>query len=42
VDAAVALGVFGVPTFIADGEMFWGNDHICMMEQWITKGSFRR
>jgi 2-hydroxychromene-2-carboxylate isomerase len=25
-DAAIAHGVFGVPTFIADGEVFWGSD----------------
>ena len=24
--AAIDLGVFGVPTMIVDGEIFWGND----------------
>ena len=27
-DAAVAAGVFGVPTFAIDGELFWGEDRI--------------
>ena len=26
-------GVFGVPTFIVDGEPFWGNDRV----EWIEK-----
>nr|WP_294504315.1 DsbA family protein [uncultured Rhodopila sp.] len=26
--AAEADGVFGVPTFILDGEMFWGSEHL--------------
>lgn len=25
---AIGRGVFGVPTFIADGELFWGNDQL--------------
>lgn len=25
-DAAIADGVFGVPTFVVDGELFWGAD----------------
>ena len=27
-DAAIADGVFGVPTFRLDGELFWGGDRI--------------
>ena len=38
VDHAVAKGVFGVPFFIADGENFFGNDHIWMMEHWLEHG----
>jgi len=26
--AAIEAGVFGVPTFVADGEMFWGQDRL--------------
>ncbi len=25
---AIARDVFGVPTFIVDGELFWGNDSL--------------
>lgn len=27
-DAAVALGVFGVPTVIVEGQLFWGDDRL--------------
>jgi len=27
-EAAEAAGVFGVPTFFVDGEMFWGGEHL--------------
>ena len=27
-DEAVRLGVFGVPTFVHDGELFWGHDRL--------------
>ena len=33
-DAAVADGVFGVPTLAADGEVFWGDDATAMFEDW--------
>ena len=26
--AAEATGVFGVPTFVVDGELFWGSEHL--------------
>jgi len=26
--AAEAMGVFGVPTFVVDGELFWGREHL--------------
>jgi 2-hydroxychromene-2-carboxylate isomerase len=26
--AAEAMGIFGVPTFILDGEQFWGSEHL--------------
>jgi len=28
---AEALGVFGVPTFILDGELFWGGDRLALL-----------
>jgi 2-hydroxychromene-2-carboxylate isomerase len=27
-DAAIQLGIFGAPTFVAGGELFWGNDRL--------------
>ena len=29
--AAIAAGVFGVPSFVADGQMFWGNDRLILL-----------
>ena len=26
--AAEAIGVFGVPTFVLNGELFWGREHL--------------
>ena len=31
-DAALAVGVFGVPTMIVDGELFWGFDSFANLE----------
>ncbi|MEH6473495.1 MAG: 2-hydroxychromene-2-carboxylate isomerase [Halopseudomonas sp.] len=31
-EQAIAQGVFGVPTFIVDGELFWGNDQLEHLE----------
>ena len=39
-DAAIALGVFGAPFFIVDGEPFWGNDRRVQIERWLEKGPF--
>jgi len=32
-DAAIAAGAFGVPTMIADGELFWGVDALPLLER---------
>ncbi|MCC2095461.1 MAG: 2-hydroxychromene-2-carboxylate isomerase [Hyphomicrobiales bacterium] len=40
VNDAIDKGVFGVPFFIADGESFFGNDHIWMMEHWLEHGTW--
>jgi len=29
---AESLGVFGVPTMVLEGELFWGNDRLAMLE----------
>ena len=35
-DAAVAAGVFGVPTLRIGSELFWGNDASDMVEDWLA------
>ena len=35
---AEELGVFGVPTFVLDGELFWGRDHLPMIRRRLGKG----
>ena len=40
VDQAIQAGIFGAPTIIVDGEIFWGNDRIPQIERWLEKGSF--
>lgn len=35
---AVAQGVFGAPFFIVDGEPFWGQDRLPLMEAWLREG----
>jgi 2-hydroxychromene-2-carboxylate isomerase len=34
-DAAIARGVFGVPTMIAGAELFWGNDRLAHLELYL-------
>lgn len=40
VEAAIAKGVFGVPTFIVDGERIWGVDRLWMLEHWLKHGDW--
>jgi 2-hydroxychromene-2-carboxylate isomerase len=40
VDAAVALGVFGSPFVIADGEPFFGVDSFELLDAWIETGGW--
>jgi len=35
-DAAIAAGVFGVPTLRIGDELFWGNDATPMIEEWLV------
>jgi len=35
-DAALAVGVFGVPTLRVDATLFWGNDATPMIEDWLA------
>jgi 2-hydroxychromene-2-carboxylate isomerase len=40
VEAAIALGVFGSPYFVIDGEPFWGVDRFDQIERWLGSGPF--
>ncbi|HND30884.1 MAG TPA: DsbA family protein, partial [Myxococcota bacterium] len=34
-EQAIAAGVFGVPTMIVDGELFWGYDSFAHLEGFL-------
>lgn len=36
-EQAAALGIFGAPTFLVDGEMFWGNDRLDDALAWACR-----
>ena len=35
---AISRQAFGTPTFIVDGEMFWGSDRIDHIDRWLARG----
>jgi 2-hydroxychromene-2-carboxylate isomerase len=35
-DEAASMGIFGAPTFIADGELFWGDDRLEEAVAWCA------
>lgn len=37
VERAIALGIFGAPSFIVGGELFWGNDRLALALDWARK-----
>lgn len=39
-DAAAAAGVWGTPTFVVDGEVFWGADRLYLVEDWLRRGGW--
>jgi 2-hydroxychromene-2-carboxylate isomerase len=41
-EQAAALGVFGVPTFAVDGELFWGNDSIEFLNAFLIDPAMLR
>lgn len=46
-DAAIALGVFGVPTFAYNGDLFWGEDATamfleCLRTDWLATPEVQR
>lgn len=38
-DEAHALGVFGVPSFIVDGELYWGGEHLPALRERLGRGA---
>ncbi|MDN3923087.1 2-hydroxychromene-2-carboxylate isomerase [Roseateles violae] len=40
IDMAEARGVFGSPFFIVEGERFWGNDRLPLLERWLDAGTY--
>jgi len=36
-EEAVRLGIFGAPSFVVDGELFWGNDRLDAALAWHEK-----
>lgn len=37
VDRAIALGIFGAPSFIVGNELFWGNDRLDLALDWARR-----
>ena len=37
-ERAVELGIFGAPSFVVDGELFWGNDRLEAALEWDPAG----
>ncbi len=40
-DEAIALGIFGAPAFIVDGQMFWGQDRMHFVERALMAAAAR-
>lgn len=40
IETAQAKGVFGSPTVIVDGELFFGADRLPQLEKWLAEGGF--
>ena len=38
-DIAASKGIFGSPTFIVDGEVFWGDDRLEHAISWSKKST---
>jgi 2-hydroxychromene-2-carboxylate isomerase len=39
-DEALALGLFGVPSLVVDGKVFWGFDALPMLREYLEGGSW--
>ncbi|RYY58309.1 MAG: 2-hydroxychromene-2-carboxylate isomerase, partial [Comamonadaceae bacterium] len=40
IDESMRLGVFGSPTVLVDGELFWGIDAFATLEAWLARGGW--
>jgi len=40
VDKAIAIGAFGSPYIVVDGEPFWGSDRLDQVEKWLATGGW--
>jgi len=40
VEASIGRGVFGSPFVLADGEPFWGNDSLDLLDLWLSRGGW--
>jgi 2-hydroxychromene-2-carboxylate isomerase len=40
VDKAIALGAFGSPYIVVDGEPFWGSDRLEQIDKWLATGGW--
>ncbi len=38
IERAVAAGVFGAPSYVLDGEVFWGQDRLELLEEALASG----
>ena len=39
-EEAIRRGIFGSPFFVADGEPFWGQDRLALLEAWLMEGGW--
>jgi 2-hydroxychromene-2-carboxylate isomerase len=39
-EASIKRGIFGSPTFVVDGEMFWGSDRTHIIDRWLETGGW--
>ena len=40
VDKAIAIGAFGSPYIVVDGEPFWGSDRLEQVDRWLATGGW--
>jgi len=40
IESAMAIGVFGSPTTVIDGELFWGSDRLEQIDRWLQRGGW--